>query len=142
MAEAHELKTSAQTYATYESADDTEEAEDDAVITALKGLQEGETSGMIEMDDGYYFVRVDNDTDAEATEDNRQSIITERQNEYYNETLEGWQADDGWEPDMELFAEIQFENSLTTTDPNAVEETENAGTADEEAPADVTESAE
>ena len=74
------------------------------MITALKGMQEGETSGMIEMDDGYYFVRVDNDTDAEATEDNRQSIITERQNEYYNETLEGWQADDGWEPDMELFA--------------------------------------
>ena len=142
VAEAHELETSAQTYATYESADDTEEAEDDAVITALKGMQEGETSGMIEMDDGYYFVRVDNDTDAEATEDNRQSIITERQNEYYNETLEGWQADDGWEPDMELFAEIQFENSLTTTDPNAVEETENAGTADEEAPADVTKSAE
>lgn len=124
VAEAHELETSKQTYATYESkedAEDAEEEEDDAVMKALKGLKEGETSGLIEMDDGFYFVRVDSDTDTEATESNRQSIITSRQNEHYTEVLEGWQTDDGWEIDMSLFGKIQFDTPLTSTDPNATE---------------------
>ena len=37
----------------------------------------------------------------------------------YRDVLAGWQTDDGWEPDMSLFGKIQFETSLTTTDPNA-----------------------
>lgn len=124
VAEAHELETTKQTYATYESKDDTEDEEDeedDAVMKALKGLKEGETSGPIEMENGFYFVRVDSDTDTEATESNRQSIITTRQNEHYTEVLEGWQTDDGWEIDMSLFGKIQFDTPLTSTDPNATE---------------------
>lgn len=121
VAEAHGLEASKQTYSTYESAEDAEaeDAEEDAVMTALKGMKEGETSGLIEKDGAYYFVRVDSETDAEATESQRQSIITSRQNDHYSEVLDGWQADDGWEIDMSLFGKIQFDTSLTSTDPNA-----------------------
>lgn len=121
VAEANGLETSKQTYATYESAEDNEDGEEteDALAAALKKLKEGETSGMIEKDGSYYFVRIDSDTDVEATESNRQTILTRRQNEHYSEVLEGWQTDDGWEIDLSLFGDIQFDTSLTSTDPNA-----------------------
>lgn len=121
VAEAHGLDVSKQTYATYESKEDDEDGEEteDALTAELKKLKEGETSGMIEKDGSFYFVRIDSDTDAEATESNRKTIVTRRQNEHYSEVLESWQTDDGWEIDMSLFGDIQFDTSLTSTDPNA-----------------------
>lgn len=126
VAEAHGLEASKQTYSTYEEAgaDASSDEEEDAVMTALKGLKVGETSAMIEKDGAFYFVRVDSDTDAEATESQRTSIINTRQNDHYSEVLEGWQTEDGWEVDESLFADIQFDTPLTSTDPNAPAEPE------------------
>ena len=70
-----------------------------------------------------YFVRVDKETDEEATEQNRQSIIDTRKSDHYNEVLSGWQEDDGWEVDDKKLAMISFKNSLTGQDPNASTET-------------------
>lgn len=154
VAGAYGYETTTETYATYEAPEDEdsgeetgdgdseeetededsededseEETEDeDPVMTALKGLKEGETSGVIETDDALYIVRVDSDTDAEATEENRDSIIEQRKSDFYTDTLAGWQEDDGWEVEEKQLKKIQFVNSLTMTDPNA--ETE-AGTED------------
>ena len=135
VAEDFGYKTTTETYATYEAEategeDEDTDTEEDPVEVALKGMAEGEVSGVIETEDALYIVRVDSDTDEEATESNRESIISERQSAYYDEVLAGWQEEDGWEVDSKLLAKIQFKNSLTTVDPNAAEN------------ADVTESAE
>lgn len=120
VAEANGLSAVKQTYATYvEEGEEAGAETEDAVMTALKGMKQGESSDMIEKDGAWYFLRVDSDTDAEATENKRKSILEERQNAHYRDVLAGWQTDDGWEPDMSLFGKIQFETSLTATDPNA-----------------------
>ena len=97
---------------------------DESVKTALDGLKEGETSALIETESSYYFVRIDTDTDKDATEENRESIITTRKSEHYNEVLTGWQENDGWEIKEKQLGKISFKNSLTQQDPNASTETE------------------
>jgi foldase protein PrsA len=97
---------------------------DEEVKDALDALKEGETSGVVETDDALYIVRIDSDTDEEATESNRQTIIDTRKSDHYNEVLEGWQEDDGWKVKERQIAKISFRNSLTQTDPNASTETE------------------
>ncbi|MCI7106575.1 MAG: peptidyl-prolyl cis-trans isomerase [Agathobacter sp.] len=98
---------------------------DEAVKTALDGLKEGENSPLIETESAYYFVRLDKETDEDATEKNRESIINTRKTDHYNEVLTGWQENDGWKVKDKVLAKISFKNSLTQKDPNASAETEN-----------------
>lgn len=104
---------------------------DDTVKAALDGLKEGETSSMIETESAYYFVRVDKETDEEATEQNRQSIINTRKSDHYNEVLSGWQENDDWKVDDKKLEQISFKNSLTGQDPNASTETEDVQSTQE-----------
>ena len=104
------------TTGTYDADNDTL---DEAVKKALDGLKEGETSGLIETDDKAYFVRIDKDTDADATEKNRTSIINQRKDDLYQEVLSGWQEDDNWKVDEKAVEKIEFKNSFTQQDPNA-----------------------
>jgi foldase protein PrsA len=95
---------------TYDEDDDTL---DESVKTALDALKEGEMSEVIATDAGYYIVRLDSETDEEATEQNRQNIIAERQDALYTETLESWQEEDGWTVDEKVLAKIQFTSAFT-----------------------------
>ena len=113
--------TSTNTYA----ADD--DSLDEDLIATLDELAEGE-SAMVTTDYYLYLVRLDSETDEEATEENRQSIIEERQEDYYAEIVEGWQEDDGWTVKAKVLKKIQFENLFTTvsesTETESVEDTE------------------
>lgn len=111
------------TTGTYDADNDTL---DEEVKNALDGLKEGETSGLIETDSKAYFVRIDKDTDADATEKNRTSIINQRKDDLYQKVLSGWQEDDNWKVDEKAVAKIEFKNSFTQQDLNAsTESTEN-----------------
>lgn len=111
------------TTGTYDADNDTL---DEAVKTALDGLKEGETSGLIKTDSDAYFVRIDSDTDKDATEQNRQTIINQRKDDLYQEVLSGWQEDDGWKVEESAVEKIEFKNSFTQEDPNAsTENTQN-----------------
>lgn len=120
------------TTGTYD-ADNTTLAEN--VKTTLDGLAVGEVSGLLTTDDALYFVRLDTETDETATETNRNSIITERENTLYTEVLEGWQTDDGWKLDEKKLEQIKFKNNFTqtteSTESEAVETTESTGTETE-----------
>ena len=74
---------------------------------------------MIETDSNAYFVRIDSDTDKDATEKNRTSIINQRKDDLYQKVLSGWQEGDGWKVDESAIKKIEFKNSLTHQDPNA-----------------------
>ena len=110
------------TTGTYD-ADNTTLAEN--VKTTLDSLSVGEISGLITTESELYFVCLDAETDETATETNRNSIITEREDALYTEVLEGWQENDGWKLDEKKLEQIKFKNNFTqTTESTETESTE------------------
>lgn len=111
-----ELETAA-TNLGYEATTGTYDADDTAleedVKKALDGLKKGAVSELIETDTAYYLVRLDEETDKEATKQNKEDIAKERQTDLYNETLEGWQENDGWKVKESKLEAIQFKNNFT-----------------------------
>jgi foldase protein PrsA len=124
VAEAHDMSATTGTY----DADDTSLA--DEVKTALDALKEGEMSDLVTTDSGFYILRLDAETDEEATESNRQSIIEDRQDELYDEVLEGWQEDDGWTIKTKQIAKIEFKNTFSAPVEESTEDTESTEAED------------
>ena len=107
------LETAAETYGYTVSsgtftADDT--GLDAEVLETLQKLKEGGVSGLIDTESSYYVVRLDAEVDEKATEENRKSIISERQENHYNEVLDGWEETDKWELDEKVWASVSFDN--------------------------------
>ncbi len=66
----------------------------DEVMEVLRGLKEGELcEEVIETDSFYYVVRLDKEFDEDATEAEKESIISDRESELYAETTEQWLED-------------------------------------------------
>ena len=98
---------------------------EEAVLTALQGLKEGQVSDLVETDNYYYVLRLDAATDAEATEAHRQSIIATRQSEFYTEVLNGWTDAAEWDVDEKVWAKVKFDNLFTMSEETeAVADTE------------------
>lgn len=94
------------------------------VAEALDAMTEdGQVSGLIELENAYYVVQVDVVVDEEATESNRQSIISERQTTLYTEVVQAYLDEMTWELDEKLWAQISFDNLFTVYLPE-VETTE------------------
>lgn len=86
----------------------------DGVKTALEAMTEdGQVSDLIETDSTYYVVQMDEVMNAEATEANRQSIISERETELYTEVVEGYLEEMDWELNQKVWAQISFDNLFT-----------------------------
>ncbi len=92
-----------------------DDAFEEAVITALKEAKEGAVSDVIDTDTYYYVVRLDQEMDREATDATKETIVTERENALYDETLEGWKEDITWTVDEKAIGKITFDNLFTTT---------------------------
>ena len=93
---------------------------DEAVLTALQSLKsEGEISDVVDTEDYYYVLRLDQITDEEATESHRQSIIEDRQSKLYTEVLTGWEDASEWVVNEKVWATVSFDNLFTTTEPAA-----------------------
>ncbi len=64
---------------------------DDSIKTAVKSLKDGETyKDVIETENYYYVVKVNKVFDAEATANKKANIISQRQNQYFEDTLKAW----------------------------------------------------
>lgn len=65
---------------------------DQAVTDAAVKLEEGQVaSTVIEGEDAYYVIRLDKMLDEDATENKKASIISEREQEAYNNLLDEWE---------------------------------------------------
>lgn len=83
----------------------------DEVMEVLRGMKEGDVCDeLIETDSSYYIVRLDEEFDEEATEDEKDSIISDRESELYTETT------DQWMEDAEIKVEDKVLETLTITD--------------------------
>ncbi|MBQ8518607.1 MAG: peptidyl-prolyl cis-trans isomerase [Agathobacter sp.] len=91
---------------------------DETLLEALNALKVGETSTLIETTSAVYIARIDEDVDKEATEENREAIIAERENTLYSDKLTEWQKEDGWKVNESVLDKIDFHNLLTQKDPS------------------------
>ena len=84
------------------------------LVEAADALDEGGTTGLVEGDNGYYVARVNSLLDREATDARKQEIISERQQDLLNETLDGWREDADIEVHERVWDKIDF-TTLTVT---------------------------
>lgn len=83
------LSSSKRTYTTATAREDGNIEEE--ILDAVEGLTDGQVyDGIVELSDGYVVVRMEKVLDEEATESHRNSVISSRQQELYNDTLEQW----------------------------------------------------
>lgn len=95
-AEAHELNAVSTTYGKNDA------VLNDAVKDAADSLSNGEYSGLVEAESGYYIVYMENTYDEEATETARNNVLTQRENEAYA----------AWYQPIEEAAEISTNDEL------------------------------
>lgn len=82
----------------YEAKDAAFDAEETVAIpaelaAAADKLEEGGVTDAVETDNGLYVAKVTSLLDREATDAEKQNIISQRQQEKYNEAIEGWRKD-------------------------------------------------
>ena len=107
------------TLSTYFSTnDDEQESVDKVVADAVKGLTDGQLyDGVLksEEDGRYFIVRLDKTFDEEATENRKGTILTDRKQALFDETLDGWKEASEIVIDDEVLATIK----ITDTEPYA-----------------------
>ncbi len=96
----------------YEATDKTFDAEDTSpsteMIAAVNALSEGQTSGVIESENGCYVAKLVSALDREATDAEKQSIINQRKNDRFTEIYEGWQKAAKVEVDEKVWEKVDF----------------------------------
>ncbi len=114
-----------ETYSYTTAADPAEDGGmDEAVIKAAKKLSEGEMSSVIETDDGYYVIRLDKKYDKEATESKRESLKSEKINDYYQDIIDGWKEEITWTVDEKAWAKVEFNERFSNGAPASSEGTD------------------
>ncbi len=105
---------------------------DDSVIEAAKKLKEGEISEVITTDDNYYVVRMDSLFDEEATENKKNSIVTDRKNDHYTEVCDKYKEGVKYEINEEEWAKVKFDElfSIKATE-EAEDDAQTEGTSDD-----------
>ncbi|MFV0361522.1 MAG: peptidyl-prolyl cis-trans isomerase [Suipraeoptans sp.] len=79
------------------------------LVAAADVLKEGEVTDVIETDTGLFVGKVTSLFDEDATEAKKQSIISERKDTLYNETVEGWIDDLSPEIDEKAWGKLNFD---------------------------------
>ena len=121
----------------------------DEVTDVLRTLDDGELGpDVIETDTAYYVVRLNKKVDEEATENKKESIITDRENELYTDTTQQWldEADVTVDEDvlktLKLTDSHKFSIATATPTPSPEESSDGDAAAEDTEAADSTEAAE
>ena len=90
-----------------------------AVLEAADKLKEGEFSDIIENEGFLYIVRLDKEHDAEATENKKQSIITQRENELFESVTKPWLEAKEMKIDEAVWSKVKFERTMSMAAPSS-----------------------
>ncbi len=92
-------------------------------IQAADKLDEKEISKkLIETDGYYYIVRMDSLFDEEATENERKSIISVRENDRYTQVVDGYKESADWSIDEKVWEPVNFETLYTKVQNNPADD--------------------
>lgn len=121
----------------------------DALREAAEGLSDGEVAdSLVETDGGYYVLQMVTTFDEEKTEAQKDTIVSERINTLYTDTLNGWKEDTAISTDSDLLATLSFVDTYelkvdeTEAETSDAGESENAATETAQSEAGATEAAE
>lgn len=83
---------------------------DASVIAAARGLEDGQVSEVIEVENiGYYVLRMDHQYDEEATNEKRESLDAEKRQEAYDKQVTEWKGSIGWVVDKKAWKKVKFD---------------------------------
>lgn len=123
-AESRNLTASTLTYGKNDS------ALDESVRKAADALSEGELSDVIEAEDGYYIVYMESTYDEEATQEEVEMILSERETEAYNAWYDSLKEAAEITTNEELIGTLSFERNFMP--PSEEEEPSGEETPEEE----------
>ena len=84
------------------------------VLQEAEKLGEGEfAKKLIETDDYFYVIRMDSLFDQEATDQERESIIADREDELYEKTIDGYKDAAEWTIDEKVWKAVNFDTIYT-----------------------------
>lgn len=92
----------------------TESYYDEAVITALDAMTEGQVSDVIETDTELYVVQLTAELDEAATESRRESLMTTKQTEYMTSLLDTWKEEYPLTVEEAVWEQVVFDRSYET----------------------------
>lgn len=129
----------------YKNAEDEDASLDSAVLAAADELSDGETSDVIETEDGFYVVNMVSTFDKDATETRKAEIISERESEYFENLYSGWEEASEITINEKAWAKVQFDGNLSMyvkENTEATAEEPKDGAADNEAAGDTSDTTE
>lgn len=87
---------------------------DEAIIEATAGLEDGTlVEQVVQVNNGFYVLRVDDAFDEAATEEKKESIVAERKSEAVNALYEEWMEEAEFTVDEDVLDQMVFDMSLT-----------------------------
>ena len=87
---------------------------DAAIIEATEGLEDGTlVDHVVQVNNGFYVLRVDDAFDEAATEEKKESIVAERKSEAVNALYEEWMEEAEFTVDEDVLDQMVFDMSLT-----------------------------
>lgn len=86
---------------------------DEAVKTAVDSLSDGQCAdSVIETDSGYYVAMMVSTFDQEATDNQKQTIVSQRKSDKFDEVYNPWEEAAEFTQDDELLAEMTFTDTF------------------------------
>lgn len=115
------------TKATFDAESTTPDAD---LVAAADALGEGEFTDVIETDAGYYVAQLTSLLDRDATDTEKETILSERQEEHYTEVVDGWKEDTKITVNDKVWDKIGIK-ALEVTEKVVEEETDTADTTED-----------
>ena len=86
---------------------------DEKVKTAVDSLSDGEfADSVIEADNGYYVAQMQSTFDREATDSQKETIVSQRKSDKFNEVYDAWKEAAEFTQDDKLLDEITFTDTF------------------------------
>lgn len=99
----------------------------DALKEAADKLSDGEVADeLIETDGGYYVLQMVTTFDEEKTNEQKDTIISQRKSDLYTTTLDGWKEDAKISTDSDLLATLGFTDTYQMKETETETSTETA----------------
>ena len=97
----------------YGSEEDRGSTLDETVLAEADKLKEGDISGVVETDNGYYVLRLDSEHDEEATASKKEELIAQKKSDHYEDVLSGWRDEAKWELNEKQWEKVTFKDRFT-----------------------------